>query len=191
MKRMLTFLVASGALVVASGALAAMVDGTADEDRLRGTMQADVIRAFAGTDFVNARAGNDLVRAGAGADVVHGDNGSDIVFGGPARSRAFVTCARRGQAHPNAALLTPGVGRADVWVYAVSTPSSFSKRLELFTDTPRDQFVPVSFEGALNRQLERWEYVRARGEESTAVRGQKRRRRWKQAVWCSCRRGTG
>ena len=45
-------------------ALAAVIDGTPGDDRLRGTMNADVIRAFAGNDFVNARDGNDLVRAG-------------------------------------------------------------------------------------------------------------------------------
>ena len=66
MKGKVTVLVAIGALAFASGALAAMVDGTSGDDRLRGTMQADVIRAFAGDDFVNARAGNDLVRAGGG-----------------------------------------------------------------------------------------------------------------------------
>jgi hypothetical protein len=35
----------------------------------------------------------------------------------------------------------------------------------------------VSTEDALNRELERRAYVRARGEESTAVRGARRRRR--------------
>jgi len=87
MKGKVTVLVAIGALAFASGALAAMVDGTSGNDHLRGTMQADVIRAFAGDDFVNARAGNDLVRAGGGADAVQGDRGSDIVFGGPGSDR--------------------------------------------------------------------------------------------------------
>jgi uncharacterized Zn finger protein len=51
-------------------------------------------------------------------------------------------------------------------------------RLIVFYDsTPRDQFAPVSFEESLNRQLEHRAYVRARGEESTAVRGLPRRRR--------------
>ena len=72
MKWKMTIFVAIGALTLASGALAAMIDGTSGNDHLRGTMQADVIRAFAGDDFANARAGNDLVRAGAG-DAKPGD----------------------------------------------------------------------------------------------------------------------
>jgi len=51
-------------------------------------------------------------------------------------------------------------------------------RLIVFRDTtPRPAFGEVSFEEALNRELERRAYIRARGEESTAVRGAKRRRR--------------
>ena len=87
MKGKVTVLVAIGALAIVSGALAATIEGTPGDDRLRGTLQADVIRAFAGNDFVNARAGNDLVRAGAGDDVVQGDNGSDMIFGGAGSDR--------------------------------------------------------------------------------------------------------
>jgi len=51
-------------------------------------------------------------------------------------------------------------------------------RLIVFTDTtPRESSGEVSFEEALNRELERRAYIRARGEESTAVQGPKRRRR--------------
>ena len=51
-------------------------------------------------------------------------------------------------------------------------------RLILFNDrTPRDPFVDVGFEDAVTRELERRAYMRARGEESTAVRGWVRRRR--------------
>ena len=47
-----------------------------------------------------------------------GDEPRDIVFAGPARTRAFVTCAHRGQNVPfDPQLQTPGVGRADVWVF--------------------------------------------------------------------------
>jgi RNase P subunit RPR2 len=50
-------------------------------------------------------------------------------------------------------------------------------RLIIFRDTtPYPNFGPVSTEDALNRELERRAYVRARGEESTAVRGARRRR---------------
>jgi hypothetical protein len=51
-------------------------------------------------------------------------------------------------------------------------------RLIVFLDTtPRAEFGPVSFEEALNSELERRAYVRARGEESTAVREPRQRRR--------------
>ena len=49
-----------------------------------------------------------------------GDEPRDIVFAGPDRNRAFITAAYRGQNHPQFEpqdLLTPGLGRADVWVY--------------------------------------------------------------------------
>jgi Ca2+-binding RTX toxin-like protein len=74
-------------LGLVSGAVAAVINGTTGDDRLRGTMRADVIRALDGNDFVNARAGNDLVRAGKGDDDVQGDNGSDILFGGAGNDR--------------------------------------------------------------------------------------------------------
>jgi DNA-binding beta-propeller fold protein YncE len=72
-----------------------------------------------------------------------GDEPRDVVFAGPGRARAFVTTAHRGQNVPyDPQLTTPGVGRADVWVYdagnlgpgLVGTPLAI---LGLFTDTPR------------------------------------------------------
>ncbi len=49
-----------------------------------------------------------------------GDEPRDIVFAGADRERAFITAAYRGQNHPTFELddlTTPGLGRADVWVY--------------------------------------------------------------------------
>ncbi|HWO17834.1 MAG TPA: beta-propeller fold lactonase family protein, partial [Kofleriaceae bacterium] len=72
-----------------------------------------------------------------------GDEPRDIVFAGPARKRAFITTAHRGQNIPfDPQLTTPGVGRADVWVFDASAlgntlggaPLSV---ITLFTDTPR------------------------------------------------------
>ena len=48
--RTLAMLGIAGALVLATSALAAIVDGTPGDDRLRGTPDADVIRALAGND---------------------------------------------------------------------------------------------------------------------------------------------
>ena len=50
-------------------------------------------------------------------------------------------------------------------------------RTIVFRDaTEYAQFGEVGFEEALNRELERRAYIRARGEESQAVRGPRRRR---------------
>jgi DNA-binding beta-propeller fold protein YncE len=72
-----------------------------------------------------------------------GDEPRDIVFAGPGRKRAFITTAHRGQNIPfDPQLTTPGVGRADVWVFDANqlgsalggTPLTIAT---LFTDTPR------------------------------------------------------
>jgi DNA-binding beta-propeller fold protein YncE len=72
-----------------------------------------------------------------------GDEPRDIVFAGPGRKRAFITAAHRGQNNPNdPQLTTPGVGRADVWVFHAgqlgAAPGGVPLTiLTLFTDTPR------------------------------------------------------
>ena len=74
-----------------------------------------------------------------------GDEPRDIVFAGENNNRAFITTAHRGQNTPfNKNLTTPGIGRADVWVFdakqAAKRKSTQPKPLNiitLFTDTPR------------------------------------------------------
>ncbi len=76
-----------------------------------------------------------------------GDEPRDIVFAGPERSRAFITTAHRGQNIPfDPQLTTPGVGRADVWVFDADELGGASGNtlggtpltiVTLFTDTPR------------------------------------------------------
>jgi DNA-binding beta-propeller fold protein YncE len=72
-----------------------------------------------------------------------GDEPRDIVFGGSHHDRAFITAAHRGQNNPNdPQLTTPGVGRADVWIFDANhlgsslggTPLQI---LTMFADTPR------------------------------------------------------
>ena len=87
------------------------------------------------------------VKDPSGARVVRtllvGDEPRDIVFGGPGRARAFITAAHRGQHLPfDPQLTTPGVGRADVWVFNAnslggSLGGSPLNIITLFTDTPR------------------------------------------------------
>ncbi|MDI1475275.1 hypothetical protein [Polyangium sp. y55x31] len=72
-----------------------------------------------------------------------GDEPRDIVFAGPSKSRAFITTAHRGQNAPfDPQLTTPGVGRADVWVFDAQNLGTTMggtplKILNLFGDTPR------------------------------------------------------
>jgi YVTN family beta-propeller protein len=82
-----------------------------------------------------------------------GDEPSDIVFGGDGGTRAFVTTAHRGQQRTDPSLngvpgagdpqlTTPGVGRADVWVFdATALGTAVGGKplaiLTLFGDTPR------------------------------------------------------
>jgi DNA-binding beta-propeller fold protein YncE len=53
-----------------------------------------------------------------------GDEPNDVVFAGPGGNRAFITTAHRGQhsPYPRGEYTTPGIGRADVWVFNASNP---------------------------------------------------------------------
>jgi len=80
-----------------------------------------------------------------------GDEPRDIVFAGFNNERAFITTAHRGQHSPYSPalmpanpgeMITPGIGRADVWVFDVTDPGASIggdslEILTLFTDTPR------------------------------------------------------
>lgn len=77
-----------------------------------------------------------------------GDEPADIVFAGAGKNRAFITTAHRGQNSPYTdpnnpgELTTPGIGRADVWVFdATNTGSSLGGDaiaiVTLFGDTPK------------------------------------------------------
>ncbi len=72
-----------------------------------------------------------------------GDEPRDIVFAGAGKSRAFITAAHRGQNAPfDPQLNTPGIGRADVWVFDAGNLGSGLGGapltiVNLFSDTPR------------------------------------------------------
>ena len=72
-----------------------------------------------------------------------GDEPRDVVFAGEQKNRAFVTAAFRGQNHPSFnvdALLAPGLGRADVWVFDASQSAGGDRLVtivNLFADSPR------------------------------------------------------
>jgi DNA-binding beta-propeller fold protein YncE len=74
-----------------------------------------------------------------------GDEPRDIVFAGRNRERAFIATAHRGQNSPlDPQLTTPGVGRADVWVFDAAQCCRGTAAggrpltvLSFFSDTPR------------------------------------------------------
>jgi DNA-binding beta-propeller fold protein YncE len=72
-----------------------------------------------------------------------GDEPRDIVFANGNNNRAFVTTAHRGQNVPyDPQLTTPGIGRADVWVFDANNLGSTLTGspltiITLFCDTPR------------------------------------------------------
>lgn len=72
-----------------------------------------------------------------------GDEPRDLVFAGPLHDRAFITTAHRGQNSPDdPELFSPGVGRADVWVFDANNlggPAGGQRltKITLFADTPR------------------------------------------------------
>ncbi|MGI9291021.1 MAG: YncE family protein [Gammaproteobacteria bacterium] len=76
-----------------------------------------------------------------------GDEPRDIVFGGENNRKAFITSAHRGQNSPYTSidnpgeLTTPGIGRADVWVFDADNPGNAVGGkpvtvLSLFGDSP-------------------------------------------------------
>ena len=81
-----------------------------------------------------------------------GDEPRDIVFAGGQNQKAFITAAHRGQNTGfDPALTTPGLGRADIWVYNALTPGKglggkADAVINLFGDTPRG--LAVSADGS-------------------------------------------
>ena len=73
-----------------------------------------------------------------------GDEPRDIVFAGPNSNRAFITTAHRGQNSPVplSDFTTPGIGRADIWVFdSTALGEAMGGEpitiITLFMDTPR------------------------------------------------------
>jgi len=93
--------------------------------------------------IVTLSGGDDACVATVTRTLLVGDEPRDIVFAGTNHDRAFVTTAHRGQNTGDAYdLQTPGVGRADVWVFdannlGTSLGGTRLTKITLFADTPR------------------------------------------------------
>ncbi|HEX8113611.1 MAG TPA: beta-propeller fold lactonase family protein, partial [Kofleriaceae bacterium] len=95
------------------------------------------------SDSVSVVDVTDPARAHVTRTLLVGDEPRDIVFAGAHRERAFITTAHRGQnTGRDPQLTTPGVGRADVWVFdadhlGASLGGTPLTVITLFADTPR------------------------------------------------------
>ncbi len=86
---------------------------------------------------------DDDANGGVVRTLLVGDEPRDVVFAGRNHDRAFITTAHRGQNIPfDPQLTTPGVGRADVWIFDAKNLGSTLGGdpltiVNLFSDTPR------------------------------------------------------
>src|SRR3954469_12888668 len=58
------------------------LEGTNDDDVIRGTAVTDRIVAKSGNDYLSAGAGDDMIDGGGGDDVISGGEGNDVLLGG-------------------------------------------------------------------------------------------------------------
>ena len=64
-----------------------IIEGTGEDDRLRGTDRADQITGRAGNDRLEGEDGDDLLNGGSGNDRIEGDDGNDRLIGGTGNDR--------------------------------------------------------------------------------------------------------
>ena len=95
--------------LAAAPALAEVVRGTPESDRLSGGAKSDTVSGRAGDDRLNGKAGTDLVKGGAGNDRVIGGSGFDQLRGDAGND---VIRARDGE--PDQIECGPGTDRAIV-----------------------------------------------------------------------------
>jgi Ca2+-binding RTX toxin-like protein len=66
-------------VVFAGVALAKVIQGDDNDNRLVGTLRNDTIKGKGGDDFINGRKGNDTLILGSGEDRVFGGQGNDVI----------------------------------------------------------------------------------------------------------------
>jgi hypothetical protein len=89
MYRMVLLLRTIVLLAFATPALAALEQGTIDEDRLIGTSGADTLRGLGGEDYIVGRASADELSGNDGRDRAYGEDGNDTIGGGAGADRLF------------------------------------------------------------------------------------------------------
>lgn len=78
-------MIAAGALLTSTIAIAATINGTAGNDDLVGTQQGDEIRGEAGNDHLLGQGGNDNLHGGTGDDFLSGGTGYNSLAGNAGR----------------------------------------------------------------------------------------------------------
>jgi Ca2+-binding RTX toxin-like protein len=66
-------------VVFAGVALAKVINGDDNDNRLVGTQRADTIRGKGGDDFLSGQKGDDKLIPGSGEDIVSGSGGNDVI----------------------------------------------------------------------------------------------------------------
>jgi Ca2+-binding RTX toxin-like protein len=66
-------------VVFASVALAEVINGDDNDNRLEGTPNADTIKGQGGNDRILGRGGDDQLKPGSGLDIVSGGSGNDLI----------------------------------------------------------------------------------------------------------------
>lgn len=80
------------ALVVFAGvAMAAVRNGTDEDDRLIGTQDSDILRGYGGNDFLNGKSGADRLVGGSQTDFIWDgplpEQSTDYIYAGPGNDR--------------------------------------------------------------------------------------------------------
>ncbi|MGH9363432.1 MAG: hypothetical protein ACRD2T_16100, partial [Thermoanaerobaculia bacterium] len=85
------------------------------------------------SDSVSVVEATDADRPFVKATLLVGDEPRDVALAGARRTRLFVTAAARGQNRPGSPpATTPGVGRADLWVFDLEEPAKAPAIVTLF-----------------------------------------------------------
>jgi Ca2+-binding RTX toxin-like protein len=96
------------------GGTATTVNGTSNNDTLRGGATADAMFAGDGNDFVDGGGGNDMMDGGAGSDTLDGGAGNDTLDGGAGNDTAsYALCTNSVTVNLSTGTANDGMGGTD------------------------------------------------------------------------------
>lgn len=65
-----------------AGQITAIIEGTPEDDDLKGTSANELILGYDGNDKIDGKGGNDCIVGGSGNDKLEGGSGNDVILGG-------------------------------------------------------------------------------------------------------------